>query len=153
MTQTSPGWRPAAARSSGHGRLGLADVRQGLAQQDGRGGRQLGRLGGSRQGLERLGLRLAVLGQEDRARAVAIRVRVGQPRRLHRLPPGGDRATRRAAHGRPVVEEGRHLDHHRLGLAPQPPGELGGLQGVEVQPRVAEGGGVGGVGALEADVL
>ena len=56
----------------GHGRLGLADVRQGLAQQDGRGGRQLGRFGGSRQGPERLGLRLAVLGQEDRAQAVAI---------------------------------------------------------------------------------
>ncbi len=58
-----------------------------------------------------------------------------------------------AAHGRPVVEEGRHLDHHRLGLPPQPTGELGRLEGVEVQPRVAEGGGVGGVGALGADVV
>ena len=60
---------------------------------------------------------------------------------------------RLAAHGRPVVEEGRQLDDHRLGLPPQPTGGLGGLQGVEVQPRVAEGGGVGGVGAFEADVL
>ena len=40
----------------GHGRLGLADVRQGPAQQDGRGRRQLGRLGGGGQGLQRLGL-------------------------------------------------------------------------------------------------
>ncbi len=145
----------AAGRGSeqGHGGLGLADGRQGLAQQHGRGGRQLGRLAGSRQGRERLGPRLAVFGQEDRAQAVAIWVRVGQPRRLQRLPPGGHGAIRRAAYGRPVVQEGRNLDHGRLGLAPQPTGELGRLEGVEIQPRVAEGGRIRGISALEADIL
>ena len=65
-------------------------------------------------------------------------------------------ATGRLASRRTADQSSRKadsLDHHRLGLPPQPPGELGGLEGVEVQPRVAEGGGIGGVGAVGADVL
>ena len=82
-----------------HGGLGLAEIRQGLAEQDGSRCRELGRLGGGRQGLQRQSLGLAVLGQEDRAQSVAIRLRVGQPRRLHWLSPGGDWKTGFAAHG------------------------------------------------------
>ena len=94
----------------------------------------------------------AVLGQEDRAEPIAIRVRIGQPRRLQRLPPGAGRtATRRTAD-----QSSRKADSSTAtasGRRLQPPGELGGLQGVEVQPRGAEGGGIGGVGAVGADVL
>ena len=65
-------------------------------------------------------------------------------------------ATGRFASRRTADQSSRKADSsidHRLGLAPQPTGELGRLQDVEVQPRVAEGGGVRGVGALGADVL
>jgi hypothetical protein len=60
---------------------------------------------------------------------------------------------RPAAHGRPIVEEGGQLDHRRLALTPQQPGELRELARVEVQARGVAGGGIGGVGPVGADGL